>query len=285
MGPVCFTPSIGFIGQHFSNTPQHHARGQAIGTYGFTLNSTLFRSFPTFLHKLEPYLELSGLTAPTTPPHDHYIFTIEDGLARQTLFKPGISQSFYPKNSNLIPDITLDLYTNIFANSTAFHRILPKLYLTSEFQYPSWLISTDIVYNFQQTLFDRLNIRSAWTINEDAAFTLEFRHRSRFDWRKSDHTNYIVDIERPIKQLLHSPLSDGRNTLLSKLQFRITPLWTCHVESHIGTGRKDEPNYYAYEVKLTTLLTGRWQMEFGYKYSPSTRQWIFPSVKLLNARF
>jgi len=284
VGPVSFSPSIGFIGLHYSNTPQHHARGQAIGTYGFDLRSTLYKPYSTFLHTFQPYLQLDGLTAPTTPPPDHYIFTIEDGLTRETLFKPGLFQAFYP-TSSLLPDVSLDLYTNIFVGKTAFHRALPKIYLTSEFQYPSWLISTDLIYNAQETVFDRANIRSAWTISEDAAFTLEFRHRSRFDWRKSDQTNFIVDIERPIHQLLHSPLSDGRNTILAKLQFRFLPLWTCHVESHIGTGRKNEPNYYAYEVKLTTLLTGRWQVEFGYKYSPSTRQWIFPSVKLLNARF
>jgi hypothetical protein len=181
--------------------------------------------------------------------------------------------------------ITLDLYTQVFAGKTAFHRAVPKIYWTTDFRYPSWLISTDLVYNLQEKLFDRTNIRSAWTLSENAAFTLEFRHRSKYDWRKSNYTNYIVDIERSIEDLLLSPLSDGRNTILSKYQFRFSPLWTCHIESHIGTGRKDEPNYYAYEIKLRTILTGRWEMEVGYKYSPSTRQWIFPSFKLLNARF
>ncbi len=285
MGPVSLTPWAGFIGLFYSNTRQDHAVGQAIGSYGFRLNSNLFHSYPTFLHKMEPYLEFRGLTSPTTPSSHHFIFSIDDGLAKQNLFRPGLKQTFYPTGSSLLPEATLDLYTNLFAGSTAFHRGLPKLYTTCDFRYPSWLISTDLVYNFQENVFDRTNLRSAWTINENAAFTFEFRHRSKFDWRKSDHDNYIVDIIRPIDELLHSPLSDGRNTYLSKLQFRLSPLWTAHLESHIGTGRKNDPDYYAYEVKLSVLLTGRWQVEFGYKYSPSTRQWIFPSVKLLNARF
>lgn len=284
-GSLAWTPWVGFIGLYYSNTPQHHARGQAIGSYGFRLNSNLYKAFPTFLHQIEPYLELRGLTAPTTPASHHYIFSIDDGLARQCLFRPGLTQSFYPSGNKLIPDVTLDLYTNIFAGKTAFHRALPKAYATCDFRYPSWLISTNLVYNFQELVFDRTNIRSAWTINENAALTLEFRHRSKYDWRKSDYDNYIVDIERPIDELLHSPLSDGRDTLLSKFQFRFSPLWTCHLESHQGWGRKNEPRYDAYEIKLTTLLTGRWQVEFGYKYSPSTREWIFPSIKLLNAKF
>jgi hypothetical protein len=285
MGPVSITPWAGFIGLFYSNTPKHHAAGQAVGSYGFRLNSNLYRTYPSMLHKMEPYLELRGLTSPSTPSHDHYIFNIEDGLAKQNLIRPGLKQSFYPSTSKLVPDITADLYTNIFVGSTRFHRSLPKLYATCDFRYPSWLISTDIVYNVQELVFDRSNLRSAWTINENAAFTFEFRHRSKYDWRKSDHDNYILDIARPIDELLHSPLSDGRNTYLGKLQFRISPLWTCHFASHVGTGRQHDPNYYAYEIKFAVLLTGRWQLEFGYKYSPSTRQWIFPSVKLLSARF
>ncbi len=284
MGPVSLTPWAGLIGLFYTNTPNDHAAGQAVGSYGFRLCSNLYRNFPTLFHKIEPYLELRGLTSPTTPSSHHFIFSIDDGLAKQNLIRPGVKQSFYP-NSSLIPDTTVDLYTNIYAGSTAFHHGLPKLYTTCDFRYPSWLISTDLVYNFQEYLFDRANFRSAWTLSENAALTFEFRHRSKFDWRKSDHDNYIIDIARPIDELLHSPLSDGRNTYLTKLQFRLSPLWTCHVESHIGTGRKNDPDYYAYEVKLAVLITGRWQVEFGYKYSPSTRQWIFPSVKLLNAKF
>ncbi len=285
MGPLSLTPWVGFIGIFYSNTPQQHAKGQAVGSYGFRLNSNLYRTYPSLLHKMEPYLELRALTSPTAPSSRHYIFSIDDGVAKQNLWRPGLKQSFYPTRSSLLPDIAVDLYTNIFVGSTPFHRALPKIYSTCDFRYPSWLISTDLVYNFQEYLFDRANIRSAWTINENAAFTFEFRHRSKYDWRKSDHDNYIIDLARPIDELLRSPLSDGRNTYLTKLQLRFSPLWTCHVESHIGTGRKNDPDYYAYEVKLAVLVTGRWQIEFGYKYSPSTRQWIFPSVKLLNARF
>jgi hypothetical protein len=285
MGPVSLTPWAGFIGLFYTNTQKDHAAGQAVGSYGLRLSSSLYRHYPTLLHKMEPYLEVRGLTSPTTPSSHHYIFSIDDGLAKQNLIRPGLKQLFYPTSSSLLPDTSVDLYTNIYLGSTAFHRGIPKLYVTCDCKYPSWLISTDIVYNMQENLFDRTNFRSAWTLSEDAALTFEFRHRSKFDWRKSDYDNYILDIARPIDELLRSPLSDGRNTYLTKLQFRLSPLWTCYLESHIGTGRKNDPNYYAYEAKLSVLLTGRWQVEFGYKYSPSTRQWIFPSVKLLSAKF
>jgi hypothetical protein len=281
-GPVTFTPSTGFIGIFYTNTHHHHAVGQAIAAYGFDLNTTLYKTYPSFKHTLQPYFRYRGYSSPTTPNHDHYIFDIQDGYAQQNLFRPGLLQSFY---SNILPDMTFDLYTNIFLGPLAFHRTLPKLYLTSEFSYPSWAVVTDLVYNAQELLWDRANIKTEWTVSESFAFGIEFRHRSRYDWRKADHDNYIVDIDRTLDQLLHSPLSDGRNTLLSKFQIRFTPLWSCHIETHHGWGRKNDPRYDAYEIKLVTLITGKWQVEIGYKYTPALKEWVFPSIKLLSTEF
>ncbi len=284
-GPVSFTPSVGFNGIFYSNSPHHHTAGQAVGSYGFNLSTRLIRSYPSLKHTLQPYFRFEGLTAPTSSNHKHYIFNIDDGYAQQNLFRPGLYQTFYPRRSALLPDVSLDLYTQIFLGPTAFHRTLPKLYMTTDFSYPSWTVSTDLIYNLQELLFDRANIRSAWTLSESLAFAIEFRHRSKYDWKKSDHDNYILDIARPIDELLHSPISDGRDTLLSRFQIRFTPLWTCHIETHHGWGRKNEPRYDSYEIKVATLLTGRWQLEFGYKYTPAIHEWVFPSLKLLSTQF
>jgi hypothetical protein len=286
LGPVNFTPSAGFIGIFYTNNPHHHGTGQAMGNFGFDLNTSLYKSYTGFKHNLQPYLRYRGLTSPTSPTHKHYIFSIEDGYAHENLFRPGVFQAFYPVKHSLLPNVTLDLYTNVFVGHTQFGRTVPKLYTTWDFSYPSWHVATDIVYNMQELLWDRTNIRSEWTISENAAFTVEFRHRSKYDWRKSDHDNYILDIDRPIDELLHSPLSDGRDTLLSHFQFRFSPLWTCHIDTHHGWGRNNEPRYDAYEIKLSTLLTGRWQVSVGYKYTPGIKsEWIFPYIKLLGAQF
>lgn len=283
-GPLSLTPSAGLIGIFYSNTPHHHAAGQAMGTYSVDLHTRLMRTYPHLKHILQPYLRLEGLTAPTTPNHDHFIFNIQDGYFKQNLFRPGLYQAFYPR-TNLLPTTSIDIYTQIFLGSTAFHRALPKLYTTAEFSYPFWNIGADIIYNAQELVWDRANIRSAWTVSQNFAFALEFRHRSKFDWKKSDHDNFILDIARPIDELLRSPISDGRDTLLSRFQIRFSPLWTCHIETHHGWGRRDEPRYDSYEIKLATLLTGRWQLQFGYKYTPQLKEWIFPSIKLLSTDF
>jgi hypothetical protein len=286
MGPLDLTPYAGFVGIFYSNTNRHHPAGQAIGSYGFDLHSSLYKTTSSYKHLFKPYIRFNGLTSPTTPNRDHFIFSIEDGYAEQNLFRPGLYQAFYPRGKSYLPNIALDLYANVFLGPLAFHRTLPKLYTTWEFDYTSWRVKTDIVYNLQEILFDRTNIKSEWTISENFAFALEFRHRSKFDWRKADHSNFIVDIDRPIEELLHSPLSDGRNTLLSSFQIRLHPLWTLHMESHHGWGRKNESSYNAYEIKFSTLLTGKWLVQFGVKVTPGTKvEWVIPSIKLLDTKF
>jgi hypothetical protein len=284
-GPLSFTPSAGLIGIFYTNAPQRHSTAQAIGNFGADLRSQLYRKYPSFRHTLQPYLKYQGLTSPTSPNYKHFIFSIEDGYAHENLLRPGLFQAFYPTTDSLLPDIALDLYTNIFLGKTKFGRGLPKLYTTWEFSYPSWHVATDIVYNAQELVFDRTNIRSEWTVSESFAFGIEFRHRSKFDWRKADHNNYILDIDRPIDEMLHSPISDGRDSLLSRFQIRFTPLWTCHIDTHHGWGRRNEPRYDSYEIKVSTLLTGKWLLQIGYKYTPNVKEWIFPSIKLLSTDF
>ena len=286
MGPLDLTPHMGFLGIFYTNTNKGHSAGQAIGAYGFDLHSTLYKTYPSFKHTLQPYLKFEGLTSPTVPNKDHFIFDIQDGYTEQNLFKPGIYQGIYPRGKSYLPDIGIDLYTNIFVGPLAFHRTLPKLYTKWEFDYPAWSVNTDIIYNLQENVFDRTNIKSLWTVSEDFAFGLEFRHRSRFDWRKADHDNFIVDIARPIDELLHSPMSDGRNTLLSSFQWRFYPLLTLHIESHHGWGRRNEMSYNAYEIKFSYLLTGKWLFQFGFKFTPGTKgEWLIPSIKLLDTKF
>ncbi len=286
LDPISFTPYTGFIGIFYSNTQEHHPAGQAIGSYGFDLNSLLYKNYPRFGHTLKPYLKYQGLSSPPTPNHAHFIFNINDGYFQENLLRPGLVQNFYPLATSLLPDVSLDLYSNIFLGPNKFHRTLPKLYTTWEFIYPSWHVSTDIVYNIQEWVFDRTNIKSDWTVSENFAFGLEFRHRSKFDWRKSDHDNYLLDLARPIEELVHSPISDGRDTVLSRFQIRLSPLWTCHIESHHGWGRKNEPRYDGFEVRISTLLTGKWQLQFGYKHTPGIKnEWVFPYIKLLPTEF
>jgi len=280
---LLFTPSIGGSVIFYSQTPQHRSLGEFLGSYGAELSLPLYRHFSSLHHLVKPYIRYEGLAIAGLK--NHYIFGIQDGYAKKNAVRLGTYNGFYPRLSPLLPTATFDLYAYLFFGTTAFDRVLPKIYFDSEFRYPSCYVQVMLIYNLQELLWDRTNVKLDWTLSEDVALGIEFRHRSRFDWRKSEDDNFFLEIVRPINFLLSSPISDGRNTLLARFQIRFTPLWSCHIESHLGWGRKDEPRYDAYDIKLSTLLTGKWQLQFSYRYSPALREWVFPLVKLISTEF
>ncbi|MGR3973109.1 MAG: hypothetical protein QRY72_00805 [Candidatus Rhabdochlamydia sp.] len=279
--PFSITPWAQIHTLYYSNPEQ----GQFISSYGAKIHTALYGKFSSLTHRQVPYIELYHIMPLSCLNRNHPIFSLQDGIVKQCVIKPGMTHAFYPKNQTLIPTTTLDLYTYLFAGKIPFHSRIPKLYLSAHFEYPSWKGDADLVYNTQHHLFDKMNARSAWTVNEQVAFSLEFRHRSRFDWRKCDLTNFSLDVKQTEQELLISPLSDARDTLLSQWAIKLSPLWSFHLQSHHGWGRMNEKHYNAYEIKVITLLSGKWQMEMGYRYSPATKEWTFPSIKLIDMKF
>jgi hypothetical protein len=108
-----------------------------------------------------------------------------------------------------------------------------------------------------------------YTVSPAMALGVEFRHRSKYRFRKAVYDNWVVDFARPIDELLDSPLSDGRNTLLTKAHFRFTPRWNMQFQSFHGWGRKDEPRYNGAKVEFYTMLTSSWQWKITYEYLPN----------------
>jgi hypothetical protein len=173
------------------------------------------------------------------------------------------------KKSSFLPTITTDLYTYAWFGKHAFAQTLPKTYFEAGWNRPSYAIRGGIAWNNEEQLWDYTNVATDLTINEDIAFGIEFRHRSKYDWRKADHENFYVDVARPIHELLKSPMSDGRDTLLTRFFFRLAPKWTCQIQSRHGWGRKNEPRYNAGKIDLYTMLTCSWRLRLTYERMPN----------------
>lgn len=269
-GHCTLTPSIGVIGIFYGNTPNSHPIGQGIFTYGFTGQTRLYKPYKTFLHLTEPYLNFQGLTSPTAAISRHFYFDINDGFDQLNQMRVGWKNILLPQGSmSLLPSLSADLYTYAFLGNRAFAQTCPKSYLSFEWNRPSYQIKSSVAWNNQERVWDFTNIETAITVNEDIALALEFRHRSRYDWRKANHHNFILDVARPISELVDSPISDGRNTLLTRFFFRLAPKWTCQVQSRTGWGRKNEPAYNTGKVDLITLLSCSWKLRLSYERMPN----------------
>lgn len=263
-----FTPSAGIRGIAYSNNPQKHSIYQAMLTYEANLNTHLTRQFTRFKHTFSPYINYFGLSKPLANFKKVYIFDINDGYNRINMIKLGIDNLFYnKKTSPFLPTFACNLYALGFLGDQTFNTLFPKAGINLAWNLPSLKVASDVRWNFNNHVLDFSNISLGYTVNANIAFSIEYRHRSRFDWRKDNHDNFILDVTQSIPSLLDSPLSDGRNVLLTKAELKLTPRWFCQMAMHNGWGRKNQPGYTEAKLDCFGMLSSAWRLKLSYSYT------------------
>src|SRR5690606_29851363 len=70
---------------------------------------------------------------------------------------------------------------------------------------------------------------------------------------------------RPYEELIHSSLSDERDTLLYHIYYRFSDNLALELQSRTGWRRKHEPSYNEYQVDLHTSLGSFWNLKISYQ--------------------
>ncbi|MBA3816217.1 MAG: LPS assembly protein LptD [Parachlamydiaceae bacterium] len=269
-GNLNITPEIGGVTIIYGNSPHNaDAKWLAIGKAGCEVNTHLTRVFRNYKHVITPYASYNYYTYPTVSPNDHYIFDIEDGWYRLNMMRFGLSQSVFGRASNGLVErkIFADIYGNAFFDTRTIHAVVPKVYADVVFKvHPCLKHTLETAWDFSRNQLDHYNIRTEWTINDDLALSAEYRHRDAYDWRKADHTNFILDSYRSISQLRHSLLSDRRDTFLLHLFCRLHPNWAIEFESRQGWNRMFEPKYTEFEIDLLATLRSSINLKLAYQH-------------------
>ncbi len=269
-----FTPYGGFIGVVYSDNPKGHSAYQSVFNYGLKTSVKFERKFTRFSHKVEPYVNFDGYSKPSLDSSDVYIFGINDGFHRLNMARVGLFQSFViQKFKNFSPNFTFDAYTLGFFGDKTYQKTFPKAGFESIFQTDSVSFKTLFQWNFNNHLLDVCNSILGITINPNVALQMEFRHRSRFYFRKDNYDNYIVEAARSLENLVDSPMSDGRNTFLSRLEIKLLPTCTLQLQTQSGWGRRNQKNYNEAKIDLYTMLTTSWRLRLSYAHT--TRADIF----------
>ncbi len=267
LGPVTLTPHLGGLALIYGTSPSHEPKKLGLLSYGARANLYAERRYGNTKHVLEPYLEYKALSRPTVGPDDHYVFTIQDGYQKIQQIEMGVRNLLYSKKwPGKEAYFTGDLYAEAFFSDTAIPQVIPRIYLRLGWNFPSIYISSYNCYNFRNHVLDYAKARCKWTVNENIALTLEARYRSKFDWRKADHENFILDVTRSQTELLLSPLSDRRITFLANLYIRINPFWECQIQSHHGFYRLTEHPYNEVKVDLFTWISTAWKLRISYSH-------------------
>ncbi|MBJ7449804.1 MAG: hypothetical protein JHC93_05545 [Parachlamydiales bacterium] len=267
---LTLTPEGGFTAIYYGNTPNGSQVGQGFLFAGCTASTDLYNYYSNYKHIISPYGQYHVFSSNSTDFFDHYIFSVNDGFAHLNMMKMGINNALYQKDDETqeIREIaSFDLFAYAFYHHPTFNHQIPKYYGNLNF-YPSTQVAlyVDSAWNREALTMDHINTGFGWTVTENFALSCDFLYRCSYDWRKSDHTNFVLDMIRPQSELLMSPLSDRRKTILSKFFYQFTPNWSLQWQSRYGFYREDAPNYFEYKVDLMTYLRSNWRIRVTYEH-------------------
>jgi hypothetical protein len=268
-GALKLMPQAGCVLIYYGNVPRENHRWLTLGVVNFEANMPFFRLYKQSKHVITPYVSYEGYTYPTSPPPDHFIFDITDGWYRFNMVTFGMRQYWYYKGFEGLMErsLSVDLYAHNFINTPTVERAIPKVYADiTAYSSPRMRYTINTAWNCVHSLIDYCNVRAEWTYNSHFAAAVEFRHRSKYDWRKADHTNFILDSFRSQASLLHSPLSDRRDTLLLHIFCRLDPQWALEYRSRHGWNRKVQPYYTEFDVDLIGTLRSSWHIKLSYQH-------------------
>lgn len=267
IGSITVTPFAGVQGIFYSNSPSHRAQNVGFLTYGVDLFARGEKTYLRYKHVIEPYTDFHAITRPTVSTSDHYIFSIADGYQKINQIQMGVRNLLFSKKRiGKEASFSSDLYANAFFSDATIPQLIPRLYLLLNWRLPSLHFTFQNCWNFRHHLLDFSKGRLLWTVSESVALSIEGRYRSKYDWRKADHENFILDVTRSETELLLSPLSDRRITLISNLYFRLNPLWEMQVSSLQGFYRLTEKPYTEVKVDLSTWVSSSFKVRLSYSH-------------------
>lgn len=265
---LSFTPEIGGSAIYYGNSPQKKSRFLAFGYVGADIQSRFYKHYGHFKHVVVPSMSYDYISAPTYSPDEHYIFDIGDAWVRLNQLRFGVNQLFYGKDGcgRLRRLFSADIYAFAFFSTRTIPMVIPKVY--AEFiclTTPSLRHTIGAAWNNQKQELDYFNLRAEWTASANMAVSIELRHRDKFYWRKVEYNNFILDSFRPVQELVHSTVSDKRDTLLLHSFYRFHPNWAVEFETRHGWNRRYEPPYTEYEFNLLGTLRSAWNVKLSYQ--------------------
>jgi len=250
----------------YSRSHLNRALQQSLFSWGLDLSTRFVKSTESFKHALTPYVEYKGLSKPQHPTNEVFVFSFFDGWHRLNQIRFGAKQQFY--FSTPLPLFEFDTYAYAMLGQTPFGETIPWIDAKFSLNLDQIRFTSHARWNNKEHSFNFVNSTLAWTLSDSAAFSLELRHRSKYQWRSDAHDNFILNVSYPRDLLLTTPLSDGRNTILARVQLRPLPDWILRLALHAGFGRGErEPGYIESKLDLITQLTSSWNMKLGYMHT------------------
>lgn len=270
------TPRVGFDGIIYTQNQTDDASYQGICTYGGDASLEFVGDFKSFDHYIKPFVKYNGLTRPTSNNNEHFNFSINDGYATYNQLVFGLENEFYLDRFPVdVPTFALNLNAMSFFGTSTLPDAVSKAGFEALWHFPRMECGANFGWNFEKGVYDFIEAFYGWTINDYIAFSIKYRDRGHFWWRKDNHKNFILDSFRTINELAQTPLTDARYCFVTKLQFQLAPLWTLQIENNSGRRpkvindqgqviRSQTPPYVQTRVNLSATVSNAYRIGVTY---------------------
>jgi len=269
LGAFTITPNVGASGIFYSDSPTDQAKGLGVFFTGVYAKANFYKCFSTTKHIFEPYLHYKYIDA-SSSVDSHYIFSTQDGLTDLSEFTVGIKNLFSEKQT--CSTWVIDLYSHLFFDQSTIDR-LPRVYLDLSYNLPNIELLVDSAWSVEHNTLHYSNFLTRYTHSEGLALSLELRYRSKYAWRKSNHDNFFLDVTRDENELIISPLSDRRFTILSHVFYKLNHYFSLQLQSHHGFLREDQTPYNEFKLDLITSISTHWKMTLSFQHQEGGNQW------------
>ncbi len=275
---ITITPQAQGIFIYYQKTPLKNPEFLATAFIAMETNLFFYKEGFSGRHIVKPYMLNEWVIEPTASPSSHYIFDINDGWSYLNTTRLGIKQWFFQWDKNRYPikSLEADLFTYLFIDTNTFPNHVPRVYGNLIYQMTPFLRQTfETAWDLIHQEVAHFNAKLEWTKNQNTALSLEYRHRNAYDFRKVDYFNFILESYRTENQLVHSTLSDRRDTCLFHLYSKFHPEWALELNCRCGWLRICEPNYLEYEVALNGTLKSAWNVRLAYQHVENDHRFVF----------
>jgi len=269
------TPYIGYQAIGYGNSPTNDAKALVQGIVGFECHSRFVQDVAGCRQILEPYLQYDFSSLPQVSPGSHYIFDLRDGLYKQNMLRfGGRNYLRYLKDDGFLSQFDFDLYARAFFDTPTISRTIPRVYFDANFKATPYTFYTlSSAYDTKRSNLDHLNARADVTVSENIAFSLEYRHRNSYSWRKVDPDNFMIDSFRSEQDLFYSQLSDRRDTFLTHIFIRPLPNHAFEFITRHGWRRSDKPSYNEYEINWIMKIREVFHITLNFQKREAENRW------------
>lgn len=261
LGALSVIPKMGINGIFYTNSPSDAVQRQLVFHSDLDAKLSYEADFANFSHLVEPFVEMKYRSTPSVSTDNLYVFDLKDGLNSLNQIKFGVSNAFFPLNSN-IGTLDFDIYGYTISSLPLSLGGIPKAGAEISYNLPRLSIKSTLGWNVLANQYDFANLFAGWTISDSIALSAELRSRGSYDWRKCDHENFMIDLSRSMSELATSTMSDPRTSFLARMQFELAPLWTVQLQSQLGV-RPGNVYYADYGINISTVFSNIWLVKFS----------------------